>query len=136
MLAGRGCAREVAFSATWRAPPNVQEAGLSTAWNGFVSDRQKVLEALRGACLPFLRTPESPRNLIEALFSGARSSADGAYARDLIAPDGGGIWCPSATRTRWRSTGRLDGAREAGRRAAHEDGKQFDARASTAIEAN
>jgi glycosyltransferase involved in cell wall biosynthesis len=95
------------FTATWlgegemRAAmqERVKTAGLAekVTLPGFVSDRPKVLDALREAHV-FLfchKTPESPRCLIEALFSGCPILGyDGAYARDLIAENGGGILVP------------------------------------------
>ncbi|WP_397544118.1 glycosyltransferase [Roseovarius salis] len=134
----------VAFSAAWLGDgaerpamqARVAQAGLadSVALPGFLSDRQEVLEALREAHV-FLfchRTPESPRNLIEALFSGCPIVGyDGAYARDLIGPNGGGHLVPvGATTTLAGHVACLDSARDrlAGLiRAAHADGERFDA---------
>ncbi|MEL7349437.1 MAG: glycosyltransferase, partial [Pseudomonadota bacterium] len=61
---------------------------------GFVSDRSAMLAALRQAhALLFCHlTPESPRILIEALISGTPLLGyDGAFARGLIAGQGGGV---------------------------------------------
>jgi len=63
------------------------------AFPGFVADRAAVLAALRDAhgFLFCHKTPESPRVLIEALASGTPVLGyDGAFARDLIAGNGGG----------------------------------------------
>ena len=100
-------ARGVEFVATWlgdgemraEMQARVQAAGLSekVSLPGFVSDRQKVLAALREAHV-FLfchKTPESPRCLIEALFSGCPIIGyDGAYARDLVSHNSGGEFVP------------------------------------------
>lgn len=90
-------ARGVAFDATWLGDGQdmpamrraIAEAGLQdrVAFPGFTSDREQILQALRGAHV-FLfchRTPESPRCLIEALASGTPIVGyDSAYARGLI----------------------------------------------------
>ena len=64
---------------------------------GFTSDRAAILAALRAADI-FLfchKTPESPRCLIEALASGTPIVGyDGAFARDLISGNGGGVLAP------------------------------------------
>lgn len=64
---------------------------------GFMSDRALVLTALRDADI-FLfchKTPESPRCLIESLTSGTPIVGyEGAFARDLISPNGGGALVP------------------------------------------
>ncbi len=64
---------------------------------GFTSDRATILAALRRADI-FLfchKTPESPRCLIEALASGTPIVGyDGAFARDLIQKNDGGILVP------------------------------------------
>ncbi|NIZ14045.1 glycosyltransferase [Phaeobacter sp. HF9A] len=65
--------------------------------HGFVEERAEVLRHLRRADV-FLfchKTAESPRCLIEALTSATPIIGyEGAYARDLIAPHGGGILVP------------------------------------------
>lgn len=64
---------------------------------GFVRDRSRLLDELRSAhVLVFChKTPESPRNLIEALVSGTPIVGyDGAFARDLISQHGGGALVP------------------------------------------
>jgi len=65
--------------------------------HGFVRDRQRVLEQLRSAHV-FLfchKTPESPRNLIEALSAATPIIGyEGAYARDLISAHHGGVLTP------------------------------------------
>jgi colanic acid/amylovoran biosynthesis glycosyltransferase len=65
--------------------------------HGFVRDRQLVQEHLRSAHVFVFchKTPESPRNLIEALVSATPIVGyDGAYARDLIAEHQGGRLTP------------------------------------------
>ncbi|MFU8862299.1 MAG: glycosyltransferase [Rhodobacterales bacterium] len=77
----------------------VAELGLTDRIStpGFMSDRKLVLSALRDADI-FLfchKTPESPRCLIEALTCGTPIVGyDGAFARDLISPNGGGALVP------------------------------------------
>ncbi len=74
----------------------VRSAGLEgrVSLPGFTADRQAVLRAFRDAQV-FLfchKTPESPRNLIEALISASPIVGyGGAYARDLISARGGGV---------------------------------------------
>lgn len=93
----------VDFSATWLGngallddmKHAVQAAGLEdrVSLPGFVTDRQQVLDALRDAHVHMFchKTPESPRNLIEALISGTPIIGyDGAYARDLVNGHQGG----------------------------------------------
>ncbi len=64
---------------------------------GFVRDRAAILKALREAHV-FLfchKTPESPRNLIEALVSGTPLVGyDSPFPRDLISVNGGGVLTP------------------------------------------
>lgn len=64
---------------------------------GFTADRRAVMAALRAA-QAFLfchRTPESPRNLIEALVSATPLVGyDGAYARDLTNGGDSGVFHP------------------------------------------
>lgn len=92
-LASRG----VDFTATWLGNGSLYEAmkdavakaGLEdrVSTPGFVSDRQFVLDVLRDAHVHMFchNTPESPRNLIEALISGTPIVGyDSAYARDLV----------------------------------------------------
>ncbi|KPD11010.1 glycosyl transferase family 1 [Phaeobacter sp. 11ANDIMAR09] len=97
----------VEFEASWlgagEALPQMQarikRAGLSEKvhFAGFVEDHAAVLHALRQADL-FLfchKTPESPRCLIEALTSGTPILGyEGAFARDLISGQGGGVLVP------------------------------------------
>ncbi|MFP4451311.1 MAG: glycosyltransferase [Rhodosalinus sp.] len=97
----------VDFTATWLGDGGqraemlrrIEAAGLAgrVTAPGFVNDRAQVLEVLRAAQI-FLfchRTPESPRCLIEALFSATPIVGyDGAYARDLVAAHGGGRFVP------------------------------------------
>lgn len=67
------------------------------AFPGFVRDRDTILQALREAHLFVFchKTPESPRNLIEALMSGTPIVGyDSLFPRDLIAEHGGGILTP------------------------------------------
>ena len=103
----RLAAKGVDFRAEWLGngdevpamAARIAAAGLGerVALRGFVADRAAVLEAYRGAQV-FLfchRTPESPRNLIEALVSGTvLVGYDGAFARDLIQAQGGGVLRP------------------------------------------
>lgn len=98
-------ANGVDFQATWLGDgallddmkQAVERAGLSgrVALPGFVTDRQQVLTALRKAHIHMFchKTPESPRNLIEALISGTPIIGyDGAYARDLVHGHSGGAF--------------------------------------------
>ncbi|WP_146345028.1 glycosyltransferase [Phaeobacter marinintestinus] len=99
--------RGVAFTATWlgegsemaQMRDRIEALDLSghIALPGFLDRRAAVLEAYRSAQI-FLfchKTPESPRCLIEALASGTvLAGYDGAYARDLIADNGGGVLVP------------------------------------------
>ena len=103
----RLAAKGVDFRAEWLGngdevpamAARIATAGLGdrVALRGFVADRAAVLEAYRRAQV-FLfchRTPESPRNLIEALVSGTvLVGHDGAFARDLIHVHGGGVLRP------------------------------------------
>lgn len=100
-------AQGIPFDATWMGdgPEMAQmraaiaSAGLEEHIRlpGFVTDRTRVLAEMRAAQV-FLfchKTPESPRNLIEALFSGTPLVGyDGAYARDLIQNTRGGRLSP------------------------------------------
>ena len=101
-------AREnIPFQASWLGAgselPKMQrrviDAGLTdqVTLPGFVEDRSVVRDAMFDADL-FLfchLTPESPRNLIEALTAAAPLVGyDGAYAADLIGDHGGGTLCP------------------------------------------
>jgi colanic acid/amylovoran biosynthesis glycosyltransferase len=64
---------------------------------GFLRDRPSILQALRQAHVFVFchKTPESPRNLIEALVSGAPIVGyDSPFPKDLIAQNGGGILTP------------------------------------------
>ncbi|MBN9279966.1 MAG: glycosyltransferase [Hyphomicrobium sp.] len=93
----------VPFKATWFGDgPMIEEMRQMVADRGldgvislpgFLSDRGAVLDAMRDAHV-FLfchKTPESPRCLIEALVSGTPIVGyASAYARDLVAGDGGG----------------------------------------------
>ena len=96
-------ARGVDFHATWLGDgplldamkAKIKAAGLGgkVTMPGFVSDRQYVLDVLRDAHIHMFchKTPESPRNLIEALISGTPIVGyDGAYARDLVHGHRGG----------------------------------------------
>jgi colanic acid/amylovoran biosynthesis glycosyltransferase len=88
------------FEATWLGDgpllPAMQERiassglGSQVKLAGHVSDRATVLDALRDAHLMVFchQTPESPRNLIEALMSGTPIVGyDSPYARDLVGAD-------------------------------------------------
>lgn len=64
---------------------------------GFVRDRPTILKALREAQLFVFchKTPESPRNLIEALVSGTPIVGyDSPFPKDLISVNGGGLLTP------------------------------------------
>jgi glycosyltransferase involved in cell wall biosynthesis len=97
----------VDFTATWLGngerfddmQARITQAGLSdrVALPGFVTDRQYVLDVLRDAHIHMFchKTPESPRNLIEALISGTPIVGyDSAYPRDLIHGNHGGELTP------------------------------------------
>lgn len=98
----------VAFEAVWfgdgpeRGAMQAHLAGAGLTGRvrlpGFIADRAQVLGELRAAQV-FLfchKTPESPRNLIEALVSACPIVGyDGAYAQDLIAAHGGGRLTPA-----------------------------------------
>ncbi len=97
----------VDFEATWlgdgdRLPAmkaEIARAGLDghVRLPGFVRDRAAILAALRHAhAFVFChKTPESPRNLIEALVSGTPIVGyDSPFPRDLIATHGGGMLTP------------------------------------------
>lgn len=71
--------------------------GEQVALPGFVRDRAAILTALREAQVFVFchKTPESPRNLIEALVSGTPLVGyDSPFPRDLIAANGGGWLSP------------------------------------------
>lgn len=77
----------------------IASAGLEewVSFPGFASNRAGVLEALRAAHLLMFchKTPESPRNLIEALTSGTPIVGySGAYAKGLIEEHQGGVLVP------------------------------------------
>jgi colanic acid/amylovoran biosynthesis glycosyltransferase len=77
-----------------------EELGLSdmVKWHGFVRDRVLILDQLRRAQLFVFchKTPESPRNLVEALVSGTPIAGyKGLYARDLVSASGGGLLTPA-----------------------------------------
>ena len=64
---------------------------------GFVRDRTAILKALREAHLFVFchKTPESPRNLIEALVSGTPIIGyNSPFPQDLISANGGGLLSP------------------------------------------
>jgi len=66
-------------------------------WPGFVRDRQQIRRELRHAQLFVFchKTPESPRNLIEALTSGTPIVGyDSMFPRSLIEAHGGGLLTP------------------------------------------
>lgn len=97
----------VDFTATWLGngerfddmQTRIAQAGLAdrVALPGFVTDRQYLLEVLRDAHIHMFchKTPESPRNLIEALISGTPIVGyDSAYPRDLIHGNHGGELTP------------------------------------------
>lgn len=95
------------FRATWLGDGECLEAmkvqvarqGLAEqiALPGFVRDRATILKTLREAHVFVFchKTPESPRNLIEALVSGTPLVGyDSPFPRDLIAANGGGCLSP------------------------------------------
>lgn len=95
------------FRATWLGEGEclpdmkhrVQSLGLDeqVSLPGFVRDRASLLKALRTAHVFVFchKTPESPRNLIEALVSGTPIVGyDSPFPRDLIALNGGGLLTP------------------------------------------
>lgn len=97
----------VDFTATWLGngerfddmQRRITQAGLAdrVVLPGFVTDRQYVLKVLRDAHIHMFchKTPESPRNLIEALISGTPIVGyDSAYPRDLIHENNGGELTP------------------------------------------
>lgn len=77
----------------------IADAGMGDriVMRGMVTERAAVLDAIRQAQI-FLfchRTPESPRNLIEALVSATPIVGfEGAFARDLISGHSGGLLVP------------------------------------------
>ena len=100
-------ARGVDFTATWLGNGSqfdamknaIAAAGLTdrVSLPGFVADRQFVLGVLRNAHIHLFchKTPESPRNLIEALISGTPIVGyDSAYARDLVHGHKAGEFAP------------------------------------------
>lgn len=77
----------------------IASAGLEdcVSFPGFTRDRTELLKALRAAHLKMFchKTPESPRNLIESLISATPIVGySGAYARDLLAGNQGGVLVP------------------------------------------
>jgi colanic acid/amylovoran biosynthesis glycosyltransferase len=97
----------VDFRATWlgdgeRLPAmqtQVKRLGLDqqVTLPGFVRDREAILKILREAHVFMFchKTPESPRNLIEALVSGTPLVGyDSPFPRDLISVNGGGVLAP------------------------------------------
>jgi glycosyltransferase involved in cell wall biosynthesis len=100
-------AKGVDFQATWfgagdqleTMKAQVAERGLQQCVSlpGFLRDRGAILDALREAQVFVFchKTPESPRNLIEALVSGTPIVGyDSAFPRDLISAHGGGVLTP------------------------------------------
>ncbi len=92
------------ISATWygdggsraEAEAEARKLGVAVRFAGFVSGRGELLGAVRAAGLMVFThvTPESPRNLLEALVCGtAMVGYESAYARDLLR-DGGGVLVP------------------------------------------
>lgn len=97
----------VDFRATWLGDgerlqtmqASVERMGLGEQITlpGFVRDRASILKALRESHVFVFchKTPESPRNLIEALISGTPIVGyDSAYPRELISENGGGLLSP------------------------------------------
>lgn len=97
----------VDFLATWwgdgeRLPEmkaQVERLGLAeqVALPGFIRDRSAILKVLREAQVFVFchKTPESPRNLIEALVSGTPLVGyDSPFPKDLISAHGGGLLTP------------------------------------------
>lgn len=100
-------ASDVDFEATWLGDGDrlsamkaqVAHMGLDdhVRLPGFVRDRAAILAALRHAQVFVFchKTPESPRNLIEALVSGTPIVGyDSPFPQDLIASHGGGLLTP------------------------------------------
>ena len=100
-------AEKVDVTATWlgdgddlaRMRERVAAAGISdrVSFPGFVRDRTAILRSLREAHLLMFchKTPESPRNLIEALISATPIVGyEGAFARGLIEHHQGGVLVP------------------------------------------
>ena len=97
----------VDFRATWwgdgeRLPEmkaQVERLGLAeqVSLPGFIRDRAAILKVLREAQVFVFchKTPESPRNLIEALVSGTPLVGyDSPFPKDLISAHGGGLLTP------------------------------------------
>lgn len=97
----------IEFHATWLGDgerlqtmkAEVARLGLGTQVTlpGFVRDRTAILKALREAHLFVFchKTPESPRNLIEALVSGTPIVGyESPFPKDLISANGGGLLSP------------------------------------------
>lgn len=95
------------FRATWWGDgerlqdmkKQVDRLGLAEqiALPGFIRDRAAILKVLREAQVFVFchKTPESPRNLIEALVSGTPIVGyDSPFPRDLISANGGGLLSP------------------------------------------
>ena len=136
------------LKATWLGDGSMRDAmreeverlGMSDviALPGFVSDRDRVIRAIREADLmPFTHTePESPRVLIEALMSACPIVGyDRPHPRDLISGHGGGVITPLGD---WRAMGASLAAIAADRarladlmRRAWQDGSRFDSDAMT-----
>lgn len=100
-------ARRVDFRATWLGEgerwkdmkTKVDAMGLrqEVSMPGFVRDRKAILQALRDAHLFVFchKTPESPRNLIEALVSATPIVGyQSLFPQDLISAHGGGLLTP------------------------------------------
>ena len=97
----------VDFHATWlgdgehlqtmKTQVNQLGLGAKISLPGFVRDRTAILQALREAHVFVFchKTPESPRNLIEALVSGTPLVGyDSPFPKDLISTNGGGLLSP------------------------------------------
>jgi colanic acid/amylovoran biosynthesis glycosyltransferase len=100
-------AANIDFHATWLGDgerlasmkARVAQLGLGNKVSlpGFVKDRTAILKALRDAQLFVFchKTPESPRNLIEALASGTPIIGyESPFPKDLISANGGGLLSP------------------------------------------
>ena len=100
-------AADIDFHATWLGDgelletmrAQVESLGLRNQITlpGFVRDRDAILEALRKAHVFVFchKTPESPRNLIEALVSGTPIIGyDSPFPKDLISANVGGLLSP------------------------------------------
>ena len=101
-------ASRIEFQAIWlgdgdlfpQLKSRIEAAGLADRVSapGYVSDRSRVIETIRDSHV-FLfchKTPESPRCLLEALISACPIVGyESAFATDLVASNGGGLFAPN-----------------------------------------